>query len=112
MENNETYEYYIKKYGDKTVKGIANISINPDRYIEINKTYKKIIFSNDKHGDYWHRLDGPAVIFGYGLSEWWINDKCVDEEIHQWAIDNNIDLDNLTDVDKAMIKIVWHDYGK
>jgi len=32
---------------------------------------------------------------------------CYTEQIHDWAKDQNIDLDNLTEVDKALIKITW-----
>jgi len=65
-------------------------------------------FSHGKH----HRLDGPAVKYGNWATSWFINDYEVTEEITQWAKENDIDLDNLTEVDKALIKIVWADYGK
>ena len=68
-----------------------------------------------------HRLDGPAVLFSplfvknYNLNRdtcWFINDFEVTDEITKWAKENDIDLDNLTDVDKALIKLVWVNYGK
>ena len=59
-----------------------------------------------------HRLDGPAYIGHDGVSEWFINDSDVTDKITTWATNNNIDLDNLSEVDKALIKIVWADYGK
>jgi hypothetical protein len=63
-----------------------------------------------------HRLDGPAIISSHGYNEWYnewyINDHFVTKEITQWAKENDIDLDNLTDVDKALIKLTWADYGK
>jgi len=66
-----------------------------------------------------HRLDGPALN-GHGVEgnsitirlRWCINNHDVTDKITKWAIENNIDLDNLTEVDKALIKIVWADYGK
>ena len=59
-----------------------------------------------------HRLDGPAIIWDDDNKEWWVNDIEITDEIIQWAQENDIDLDNLTGVDKALIKIVWADYGK
>ena len=43
---------------------------------------------------------------------WFINNHNVTYEIATWAKENDIDLDNLTDVDKALIKLVWSDYEK
>ena len=62
-----------------------------------------------KNGDL-HRLDGPAVILDDGSHTWFINGYNVSTQIRKWAKENNIDLNNLTDVDKALIKIVWADY--
>ena len=59
-----------------------------------------------------HRLDGPAVIFPEGIKEWNINGLNATDIITDWANENDIDLDNLSEVDKALIKIVWADYGK
>jgi len=59
-----------------------------------------------------HRLDGPAITWGDEHKEWYINDVEVTDEITQWAKENEIDLDNLTEVDKALIKLTWVDYGK
>ena len=54
-----------------------------------------------------HRLDDPAWISSVSSfrNEWFINGKLVTDEIIKWATENNIDLDNLTDVDIALIKI-------
>ena len=59
-----------------------------------------------------HRLDGPAFIHDDGDKAWFINDSHVTVIITDWANENDIDLDNLSEVDKALIKIVWADYGK
>ena len=66
------------------------------------------------NGNY-HRLDGPAIVDmrdseNYGL--WYINGNDITRKIIQWAKEHDIDLENLTDVDKALIKITWADYGK
>jgi len=63
------------------------------------------------NGEY-HRLNGPAYIGAYGYTEWWINGHDVTKEITQWATENDIDLDNLTEVDKLMIKLTWAYYGQ
>jgi len=54
-----------------------------------------------------HRLDGPAVIFSNGDSVWYFHGIRVSIVITKWAEENDIDLGNLSDVDKALIKIVW-----
>ena len=59
-----------------------------------------------------HRLDGPAIIDGSGSSMWCFNGHEITDEITQWAKDNDIDLDNLSEDDKLLIKLVWSDYGK
>ena len=51
-----------------------------------------------------HRLCGTAIDYN-GRKEWYINDHDVTQEITKWATDNNIDLENLTEVDIALIKI-------
>ena len=68
----------------------------------------KYWYLNDKL----HREDGPAVEMADGTKKWCINDHDVTQEITKWATDNNIDLYNLSEVDKALIKLVWADYGK
>lgn len=60
--------------------------------------------------DHLHRLDGPAV--ECGDRSWWINGHCVDAQIHSWAFEMNIDLNNLTEDDKVIITMKWSDYGK
>ena len=63
-------------------------------------------------GEY-HRLDGPTIVRGdYGPSGWYINDCNVTDLITTWSKENDIDLNNLTETDKALIKLVWADYGK
>ena len=57
-----------------------------------------------------HRLDGPAVIYDNGSHTWFINNFHITDKISQWAKENDIDLDNLSEVDKALIKIVWSGY--
>ena len=59
-----------------------------------------------------HRLDGPAVKHSDGSSYWYIHGNDVTDEITKWAKDNDIDLDNLSEDDKLLIKLVWSDYGK
>ena len=57
-----------------------------------------------------HRLDGPAFMGYNGSKNWYINSHHVTFQINKWAEENEIDLDNLTEVDKALIKLVWSDY--
>ena len=67
---------------------------------------------NNGHKEWWvnskcHRLDGPAIEFADGGSVWYFHGIHVSRVITKWAEENEIDLDNLTEVDKALIKIVW-----
>jgi len=52
-----------------------------------------------------HREDGPAVIDADGTQYWWINDKYVTNEVVTWANTCDIDLDNLTEPDKLLLKM-------
>ena len=47
-----------------------------------------------------------------GSYVWFINGYDVTLEIAQWAKDNDINLSRLTIEDKALIKLVWANYGK
>ena len=59
-----------------------------------------------------HREDGPAVIFPNGRQFWHINGYDITDEIHKWAKDRDIDLNNLSDIDKMIISMEWGNYGK
>ena len=61
---------------------------------------------------YRHRLDGPAIEYIDGRKEWYFNDSYVTDLIEKWAKENDIDLYNLSEDDKILIKLVWSDYGK
>jgi hypothetical protein len=52
-----------------------------------------------------HREDGPAYILPNGYQSWWLNDKDITNDITNWAKDRNIDLNNLSDNDKMVLKI-------
>ena len=59
-----------------------------------------------------HREDGPAVIFPDGEQYWHINGHEITDKIKKWAKDRDINLDNLTEMDKMVIKLEWGNYGK
>jgi hypothetical protein len=60
-----------------------------------------------------HRLDGPATIWNLTppIKEWWINGFRVNEQIQEWANERDIDLNNLSDIDKAAIALEWGNYN-
>ena len=58
----------------------------------------------------YNRIDGPAVTYKNGVVEWWINGYEVTYKIVSWAHENDIDLNNLSDDDKVLIKLTWGDY--
>ena len=110
----KTYDDFIKRFGP------SNYSVI---YCELGKvviTSVVVKVTTDFRGSNWNnsRLDGPVYIYketdesGKNIIEWHINDHDVTEEITQWAKENDIDLDNLSEDDKLLIKLVWADYGK
>ena len=104
----------------------------PNYIVEVDSNGTQI-WKNDKGGrhredgpavicsdgtQYWyingklHREDGPARIYSDGEQYWYINGYDVTDEIKKWANERDIDLDNLTDIDKMVIKLEWGNYGK
>jgi hypothetical protein len=68
-----------------------------------------------KDGTLYHRLDGPAIMYDQPCeysNEWWINGYWVDRKIELWALERNIDLDNLSDMDKAVIALEWGNFNE
>ncbi len=59
-----------------------------------------------------HREDGPAVIYPNGIQHWYINGNDITDEIKKWAEDRDIDLENLSEMDKMVISLEWGNYGK
>ena len=59
-----------------------------------------------------HRENGPAVIYQDGRQYWCINGHDVNDQIAEWAKDRDIDLNNLTEMDKMIISLEWGNYGK
>jgi len=53
----------------------------------------------------YHREDGPAIIRPDGTQYWYINDKEITNDITIWAKERNIDLNNMSDDDKIILKI-------
>ena len=54
-----------------------------------------------------HRLDGPAAKHDDGSSYWFIHGRNVTNKIKQWAKENDIDLDILTEDNINLIKLIW-----
>ena len=65
-------------------------------------------YINGKH----HRENGPAVIYPDGSQYWYNNGHDITDEITEWAKDRDIDLNNLTKMDKMIISLEWGNYGK
>ena len=102
MKISKEYQFFKDKYG----YGIHDLEFGGIIDIE----YDGVIFKKDS--ETWHRLDGPAYIGKNGFSQWFVNDLDVSEPITEWTKEKYIDIDNLTDVDKLLIKLTWADYGK
>ena len=111
IHNLQEFKKYIRKYGDKKVNFIKE-----NCYIKAYNSNNEIIYSSDPESCDWHRLDGPAHIKFYddgsiATYDWYINDYYLTHKIEKWAKENDIDLDNLSEVDKALIKLTWADYN-
>ena len=112
MKKSEDYYYYRTTYGC----GTFNVG---DLVLTITSNNAKFC----KNGKI-HRLDGPAYHSTYTsksdimyvddklVRRWHINGYDVTNEIYPWAKENDIDLNNLSEDDKILIKLVWSDYGK
>ena len=59
-----------------------------------------------------HRENGPAVIYPNGEQHWYINFHDVTDKITEWAKERDIDLENLSEMDKMIISMEWGNYGK
>jgi hypothetical protein len=51
-----------------------------------------------------HREDGPAVIYPDGSQMWFLNYKNITENVTNWAKERDIDLNNMSDADKMILK--------
>ena len=138
MTNTYDKQWVIDQIANHVVKygiGYFNISIGQVRistreigyYDSNNRPHRldnkpsRIVLDSNQWVVFWyvegvnHRLDGPAVIGGIkGLeyTAWWINGYEVTYKIATWAHENDIDLDNLSEDDKVMIKLAWSDYSE
>ena len=111
MKKSEDYYYYRTKYGC----GTFNVG---DLVLTIT-SYTAKFYKDGKI----HRLDGPAFHSTYNsksdimnvdgkiVRKWHINGYDVTAEIYPWAKENGIDLYNLTDDDKLLIKLFWGNYN-
>lgn len=84
---------------------------NYDLYViasgsDVFKVYTK------KNSTIIHRLDGPAIIKHYELKKfWYINGFFITDLISDWAREREIDLDNLTPLDKCAIAMEFSNYN-
>jgi hypothetical protein len=58
-----------------------------------------------------HREDGPAVIHQNGDKSWYMYNKNITMEVKQWAEKCDIDIDNISDSDKLLLKTFVSIYG-
>jgi hypothetical protein len=69
-----------------------------------NEQYKLFIKYYDGSGRISHKLDGPID------NHWYINGFRITDEIHEWAQNRHIDLNNLSPEDKCAIALEWGNY--
>ena len=105
---------YKNKYGLGSKQLGINSFIHLTQYDSSGTGY--VNFIRDLGQMCWHNLEGPAFI-SFEINEiinteWWVNDNEISFKIKDWAEELGIDIDNLTDVDKALIKLTWADYDE
>lgn len=108
MSHPETYNYYRETYGvgEHLLHSGIGLCIHGYGLYFFDGSYKSYDYK-------YHRLDGPAIIDRYDNNlEWYINNCEVTDLIKKWANEKNIDLENLSDMDKFIIKLEWADFGK
>ena len=103
MENKPICE--VDEYGNKKWYINGKLHREDGPAIEYVNGTKKWLMNNKLH-----RLDGPAIIWNDGSYLWYINSYNVTNKIHQWAKETDIDLDDLKEEDKALIKLIWSNY--
>ena len=59
-----------------------------------------------------HREDGPAVIYADGDKYWWYNYMPITKEVLEWTNNCQIDLDNMSESDKLLLKIFINSIGE
>ena len=55
----------------------------------------------------YHRFDGPAVIDVFGNVTWVFHGKFVTRQLREWAVKNDINLNNLSEDNINLIKLFW-----
>ena len=70
-------------------------------YKKLFNRHGMILYFNDKNQ--LHRTDGPAKIYK-DIQEWWFNGNEITKEFKDWANQRDIDINNLTDFEKIIIK--------
>jgi hypothetical protein len=92
---------YLKKYPDGTQVWYLNDTCHREdgpAYIGPNGTQSWFLNGNI------HREDGPAVIYPDGTQRWYLNGKNITKDVTNWAKERNIDLNNMSDEDKMILK--------
>jgi hypothetical protein len=117
-EIHDNYQHWFK-FGNATGKlhrdhGPAVIwSDNSKMWHKDGKFHREdgpaVIMSNgDQHwykNDRRWREDGPAMILSNGDQHWYKNEINITNDVYTWTEQCNIDLDNMTDSDKLLLKI-------
>ena len=59
-----------------------------------------------------HREDGPAVIYSNGTQYWYLNGNDITNEVNNWTKERIIDLNNMCDMDKLVLKLEMKMWAK
>ena len=97
IDSDGTQEWWL--YGKRHREdGPAIIYPNGTQYWYLNGKY--------------HREDGPAIIYPDGSQYWFLNGNDITSEVVDWAKERNIDLNNMCDMDKLVLKLEMKMWAK
>jgi hypothetical protein len=99
--DDDTHDTGFHQYNQYSIDKDGNIIYTGKSYVHLVNGRK-------------HCLDAPAVTFDDSIGmddQWWINGHCVTVKLRRWAKERDIDLDNLSDLDKAVIALEWGNYS-
>ena len=106
LTNNQNFHNYNDKipciYDKNPVSSNYKMKIE-DGVKHIISVGHFIFFENGNR----HSVDHPTVIKEDGGWSWWLYGENKTHAIEQWAIQQQIDLTNMTDVDKVLFRITW-----
>ena len=105
MENKD-FIYYKSHTSGQYYQGNKPLYVN-----DFSSSRGYIVVTTSPDVKFWNRFDGPCYFTMGGVESWWINDCDVTPLIKDWAKENDIDLNNLSNENINLIKLIWSDFS-